>query len=60
MWWKTKCCYCGKQIQVNIPLRLVSRNRDWLRGNACCECVPLESILRDGIDESAWDTRPCK
>lgn len=57
MWWKTKCAYCGKPIQVDIPLRLVIRNRDLLKGNTCYRCVPASSILRNGIDEDAWETR---
>ena len=60
MWWKTKCCYCGKPIRVSIPFRLVFHNKYLLRGNACCACVPIGSILRNGIDESAWDTKSCK
>ena len=56
MWWRTTCCYCGRKIKVRIPLRLVLRNHDWLRGNSCTACVPAWSILRNGIDESAWDT----
>lgn len=57
MWWKTKCCYCGKKIKVNIPLRLVLRNRYNLRGNACYICVPENSIARNGIDECAWEVK---
>ena len=59
MWWKTKCCYCGKPIKVEIPLRLVLCNRYWLLGNACLHCVPAASISRNGIDESAWNTKEC-
>ncbi len=60
MWWKTKCCYCGRPIRVEIPLILVLRNRDHLQGNACLHCVPAASILRNGIDESAWNTEEYK
>ena len=57
MWWKTKCGYCGKPIEVKIPLRLIMRNRDLLKGNTCYRCIPASSILRNGIDEDAWETR---
>jgi hypothetical protein len=60
MWWKTKCCYCNKPIEVNIPVRLVLRNKYELRGNSCYECVPRGSIIRNGLDECAWEIRNCK
>ena len=57
MWWKTKCYYCNKPILVNIPARLVLRNRDNLKGNACYRCVPENSSARDGCNECAWDIK---
>ena len=56
-WYKSSCCYCGKQINVKMPVKLVFRNRDMLMGNACYSCIPENCIARNGIDESAYDTR---
>ena len=59
-WYNTTCCYCGKHIKVKIPISLFNRNKNLLNGNACCTCVPLNSRIRNGIDESAFDTKDCE
>lgn len=60
MWWKTECYYCGRKIKVNIPFRLVIRNRNHLKTNACYHCVSSNSLARNGLDECEWDTKEIK
>lgn len=55
-WWKTTCCYCGRLIEVKMPVDLVRKNRCMLDGNACFHCIPKDSVARNGIDESAYET----
>ena len=56
-WWRTKCCYCDKPIEVCIPIGTVLRNKRVLQSNACYQCVPETSMARNGLDESAWKVR---
>lgn len=56
-WFPTTCCHCGKEIEVKLRTDWLFRNPYYLRGNACYECVPEKSILRNGYDESAFDVR---
>lgn len=55
-WWKTTCCYCGRLIEVRMPVDRVRKNRRMLDGNACFHCIPKGSVLRNGMDESGWET----
>lgn len=56
-WFPTTCCYCRKEIEVKLRADRLLDNPYLLRGNACYECVPEYSRLRNGYDESAFDTR---
>jgi len=56
MWRSTKCSYCGRRIQVNIP-ELYRNSIKSLNGYACYRCVPADSGARNGIDESALPVR---
>ena len=53
----TKCIYCGKTIQVDIPENAIpkgySKDNDCL-GCSCNQCVPENSAARDGINESIY------
>ena len=55
-WWKTTCCYCGRLIEVKMPVDRVRKNRRMLDSNACFHCIPKDSVLRNGMDESGWET----
>ena len=56
-WFPTVCCYCGKDIEVKIRKDWLFDNPYYLRGNACYKCVPKNSSMRNGFDESAFDVR---
>lgn len=56
-WFPTACCYCGKEIEVKLRTDRLLDNPNLLRGNACYDCVPEYSRLRNGLDESAFETR---
>ncbi len=49
MIFKTKCCYCNKNIKIQIPFKF-RRFREH-KVFSCNKCVPADSVLRNGMDE---------
>ncbi len=49
---KTKCCYCNKEINIYIP----EKNKQLRNHGAfsCNDCVSENSAARDGINESVF------
>lgn len=56
-WFPAACCYCKKEIEVKLRTDQLLDNPYLLRGNACYNCIPEDCSLRDGLNESAFETR---
>jgi hypothetical protein len=52
---RCKCESCGKEIKVGVPKKdYYSGDFDCRFGNTCNECVPSDSVTRDGMCESIY------
>lgn len=52
---KCKCKYCGKEIIIEVPEKhVLSDYYGCKMGNSCNNCVPENSCMRDGINESIY------
>lgn len=56
-WYRCSCYYCGRPIKVRIKKSAIGRNPRLVYGNACYDCIPQYSIMRNGFDESAFETK---
>ena len=51
---KTKCYYCDKEIIIKMPFDAYEKMKGNNFGCSCNNCVPVNSAVRDGINESIY------